>query len=60
MSFTPCPLVLVGLLEDHPRVEGGVGARRVVRGREREAGRGENQYVPLVKLHVHATGKQRL
>ena len=35
MSFTPCPLLLVGLLEDHPRVEGGVGARRVVRGRER-------------------------
>ena len=35
MSFTHCPLVLVGLLEDHPRVEGGVGARRVVRGRER-------------------------
>ena len=36
MSFTPNPLVLVGLLKDHARVEGGVGARRVVRGCERD------------------------
>ena len=35
MSCTPNHLVLVGLLKDHPRVEGGVGARRVVRGCER-------------------------
>ena len=61
MSFTPNPLVLVGLLKDHPRVEGGVGARRVVRGRERGravGGKAVCPCVPLVKLHV--TGKPRL
>ena len=59
MSFTPKPLVLVGLLKDHPRVEGGVGARRVVRGlRGGVGGKPVCPYVPPVKLHV--TGKQRL